>query len=305
MAGSLMHQNVIRIAELVKSNFLDLSNRGGQFSVFLCGGSGVEDEKLRKAVGKRISRTQSKYEYTVYYPEDMFIDLILGHKRQDLLTLENLLARSVDAVTILVQSPGTFAELGAFSNIDGLKNKLVVVIDPKYEKARSFVNLGPVRLLKDEKKSRVIYTPLSLGNIDNLSRLIIEGVRAVAKNGRVARDLTNPIASYEFYLALICIFDPIPFESMTHIASVVSGQSVETVRTVAKIAVGGLLTERKVFQDYGTLSITPIGLDFLLHASATSKREKAVQLLLSDLRIKAINVCLRKNYRKIWGEVPS
>jgi len=54
----------------------------------------------------------------------MFIEFILGHQKQDLLTLENLLADSVNTVVILLQSPGTFTELGAFTNYEKLTEML-------------------------------------------------------------------------------------------------------------------------------------------------------------------------------------
>ena len=109
-----MNQRIVEIATNLKNFYLESFLKKDNVSIFLCGGSSPTDEKFRRELGTTISTTKSKYRYSVFFPEDMFVELILGHQGVDLLTLENLLAESVSAVTILVQSPGTIAELGAF-----------------------------------------------------------------------------------------------------------------------------------------------------------------------------------------------
>ena len=59
--------------------------------------------------------------------------------------MEAQLAELADAVIVIVESPGTFAELGAFSNSEDLRKKLLPIIDVQYEGAQSFINTGPVR----------------------------------------------------------------------------------------------------------------------------------------------------------------
>lgn len=167
---------MLKIAEQLKTSYLDSFLKSDDVSIFLCGGSSPSEEAFRRKLGNRISATKSKYRYSVFYPEDLFVELILGHQRQDLLTLENLLAKSVSAVVILPQSPGTFAELGAFANHPQLKNKLVVVMDSRYERSQSFITTGPVRYLRKETMSRVIYERLSALNFQdsNLSLQVFQ-----------------------------------------------------------------------------------------------------------------------------------
>jgi hypothetical protein len=53
-------------------------------------------------------------------------------------------------VIIIVESAGTFAELGAFSHVDPLRKKLLLIIDQQYRKDNSFINTGPVRWVDAE-----------------------------------------------------------------------------------------------------------------------------------------------------------
>ena len=54
------------------------------------------------------------------------------------LAMEEKLAELADALIIIVESPGTFAELGAFSISPPLRKKLIPILDAQYEDAASF-----------------------------------------------------------------------------------------------------------------------------------------------------------------------
>jgi hypothetical protein len=74
------------------------------------------------------------------------------------LQMEGLLADLADAVIIIVESPGTFAELGAFSNSEPLRRKLLPVLDIRYRDANSFINSGPVHWVNSDSLFRPTVT---------------------------------------------------------------------------------------------------------------------------------------------------
>ncbi len=205
----VVKSKVLPIAQILQKYFLVDPLKSKDFSIFLCGGSTLSQEKFRRTVGNDISITRSQYRYKVYYPEDMFVELMLGHDKKDLLSLENMLAESSHSVTILVNSPGTFTELGAFANHPKLKNKLILLVDNKYKKSKSFISLGPIRYLQKKTASKVVYLPLNQDNIRNITKAITVVCRDIAKKNPPNASLSNPILSYEFYLSLIYIFDKI------------------------------------------------------------------------------------------------
>lgn len=299
-----MNQKVLEIARNLKLVFLDPERSSQDISLFLCGGSSPDQEKLRKEVGTQISNLASKYNYPVYYPEDLFVEQILGHGRQDLLSLENLLATSVHCVVILLQSPGTFAELGAFTNYAGLIDKLIVVIDPKYKLKPSFISMGPVRYLKSKTRSIVLYSKLETSNAGVIARQIAEVARRIAKYSTPVVSLSNPLSSYEFHLSLAYVFDPIPIRSLyATVASLAADEDKDTAATAAQIVVGTLISERKVSSMSGELSITPKGAQSLISSNRTKRQAHLNLSFLSRQRLEALNLTLRKDYRSrsIWG----
>ncbi len=301
MGAKILESKVIEIVREIEAHFLSSSRYANEISIFLCGGKDKQDEHLRKKIQKRMEAIISKYRYRVYFPEDMFVELILGHQRYDLLSLENLLADSVNSVVILLQSPGTFTELGAFANHDRLKDKLIVVTDPKYQNVKSFINLGPIRHLRRDSKSKVLFCEMSIRNLDNLVTKITDATREIAKSSSPAIDLTNPIATCEFYLALIYVFDPLPITMVLQIAENLQGsKNVNVVKTVAQTVINILFNEHKITCSSGVLSVAPNGINALIYTNRTKKNINKILTILTELRVKALNLTLRKKFYKKW-----
>lgn len=63
----------------------------------------------------------------------------------DLLLFESDLGYLTSAVLLFLEAPGSIAELGAFSQIDSLSERLIIVVADKYHPAKSFISLGPIR----------------------------------------------------------------------------------------------------------------------------------------------------------------
>jgi hypothetical protein len=232
----------------------------------------------------------------------MFVELLLGHQKQDLLTLENLLAKSVSAVTILLQSPGTIAELGAFSNHDLLKDKLVVVVDPKHMKAQSFINTGPIRHLRKETSSQVLFLRMDDATLDPLVEGVAEASRAIASAHPPSRDLTNPIMCYELYLALLYVLDPVPRNAFALVAGELEPNAGELARISAETVVNGMINKGDALLVSQNVVISKKGVETLYAGAPTARRLASLKKFLSGLRISALNGQLRKRYKSFWGE---
>lgn len=302
-AGRLMNPRVLKIASQLREQFLG-PTATSDISIFLCGGgaAGGTEHTLRRKLGAALAALKSKYRYSIFYPEDMFVELVLGHQKQDLLTLENLLARSVSAVTILLHSPGTFTELGAFSNHELLKEKLVVVVDPKHMKSQSFINTGPIRHLIKGTSSRVLYLKMDESNLDALVKGVAEASRAVASVHPPSRDLTNPIVCYELYLALLYVLDPVPRKAFALVAGALQPDSDELARISAETVVNGMINNGDALLVSQNVVISKKGVEMLYAGAGSARRLSSLKGFLSDLRISALNGQLRKRYKRFWGE---
>lgn len=61
-------------------------------------------------------------------------------------------------VLLFSESPGAFAELGAFCSDDDLCERLLVVLAEEHYVARSYISLGPIQLIKKKHSEKSIYT---------------------------------------------------------------------------------------------------------------------------------------------------
>lgn len=127
-----------------------------QYDVFLCGGASWKDHKsyrdqIRDALNKDLPERMN-----ILYPEDLFMDM-LNRKDYDLLTMEKVLAQNCDMIIIVPESPGSFAELGAFANNEETAKKVLILQQRKYKRQRSFITQGPVSYMSSKYKNSVIY----------------------------------------------------------------------------------------------------------------------------------------------------
>ncbi len=128
--------------------------------VFLCGAAYSNDEEYRKTnrgIIEKYLKTKSDDVFIVLSEklwEDSFDSNI------DLLTFEEFLAEISDSIILFVESPGSFCELGAFAYADKLfADKLIIVIDEKYENDKSFIITGPAAKAKKDG-AKIIYAPI-------------------------------------------------------------------------------------------------------------------------------------------------
>lgn len=219
---SRMIDKLVELAKPLYDSHAMLRTFRETYTVFLCGGAQPEQQlvrnRIRDALEAKRSRYKHKYVYKAYYPEDMFIEVSMGHLNRDMLTLENLLARSVHSVAILLQSPGTFTELGAFANHSELCNKLIVITDERYRRHRSFINAGPITHLEKNTQSAVLYKDLASPNPRDIATAIAEHTRRISAYTTTTKGLLNPTIAHGFYLVLIHQFDPIPRELLLTLA---------------------------------------------------------------------------------------
>lgn len=123
--------------------------------VFLCGGA---DSHSRDRLASYIRKTFP--DLLVFYADDVW-SAIGAAPGRNALEMEAQLAELADVVVIVVESPGTFAELGAFSLSDPLRKKLMPIVDRRYEFAHSFINTGPLRWIEKESDfAPTIWVPL-------------------------------------------------------------------------------------------------------------------------------------------------
>jgi len=151
MIKQLQDSELKIVAEIIRDHIF-VPSFSWKTTVFLCGAD-VNNQSTGRYKMARLFERYPRYE--ILYPEDLFDDLLAGQGQHSLLVLENILADSVDSIVLFPESPGSFAELGAFANSSLLANKLICVGQKKYAKNKSFINYGPARLIKASDTGKV------------------------------------------------------------------------------------------------------------------------------------------------------
>ncbi|WP_162889564.1 retron St85 family effector protein [Pseudomonas parafulva] len=80
---------------------------------------------------------------------------------KNLMDFETDLSSICSLVAIAVESAGSIAELGAFSQLPDLSKKLIVFVPEEYSEVSSFINLGILRYIKESHRSGVKVYPWS------------------------------------------------------------------------------------------------------------------------------------------------
>lgn len=163
--------------------------------LFLCGAAVSEPrDSLRKYLLRRVSGIN------VFYAERVW-EQIASSGGRSALEMESDLAMLADMLVIIVESPGTFAELGAFSLSKELRKKILPIVDRKYRHENSFISTGPLRWIDTDSTFR----PTVYVSLDR----ILEGVEEI--ENRIALipraqgvKITNLASSTKHLLFFLC-----------------------------------------------------------------------------------------------------
>lgn len=264
-------------------------------TVFLVGAGPSTPSSLRDQIRDELAGRPRIPGFDVYYPEELFEELLRGAEpRADLLELENLLAENVHAVVIVLESEGPIAELGAFANHEKLRDRLVVIVNKRYRKARSFIMLGPIKYLRQKTRSRIVYyEPMDI-DLDKLGKNIRAGVRKVSAGVTVETSVRNPVLAQHYLRAAIDVLHPIQRTTLQSlIQSVAPINATETNRIV--IAALSILTrEKEVALGNDGYTLTKAGRDRLGRMLKLEEHGRQISTSLDRTRINVMTWKLRR-----------
>lgn len=287
MKKSFSDKDLKSIADVIKTNiFVPLTEK--KTTIFLCGADITDADTGRSKMAKVLER-HSKYE--LLYPEDIFDDLLAGPGQHSLLHLENVLADCVDAIILFPESPGSFAEIGAFSNNEKLAKKLIVISNKKYRGKKSFINYGPYRLIKASNTGKVFQVnykdldDLTLGK--KLYRTVNERVTKIKKTHPVKKDVANILEAEHFILPCIYLIDNTNFYILTRLIGFATGSDSKFCEIATKSALGRLASKRLISRTLDGYNVTPEG--------ATYVRDTFSNRKLDAIRLEVLNAENRRN----------
>lgn len=130
--------------------------------VFLCGGvldrtNAKPPETAREAFLRQLPNRQLFHDYNIILAEEInafYPDSPYSHT--NLIDLEKDIAEISDSVVLFSEGIGSLAELGAFTQIAEIAQRMIVIIQETHHNAKSFVRDGPIRKLEQLRKDSVL-----------------------------------------------------------------------------------------------------------------------------------------------------
>ncbi|KAF0145956.1 MAG: hypothetical protein FD156_634 [Nitrospirae bacterium] len=212
--------------------------------------------------------------------------------------LEGLLAESVDAIVLIPESPGSFAELGAFANDEKLRAKIICIIDKKFKKDKSFINQGPVKLIKKANKDNLLY--LDLNDLDGEIEKLSASLSKIKKTSTKKGDTINLLQLENFLLPTIFLLEPIDRSLLQEVVSfAIADVNASIQSTITALTI--LSKKRKISLTPEGYKLTPLGMDDFVNLRKAKRRVKNFQetRILDDLRLEIMNFKYRNKRLKL------
>lgn len=129
--------------------------------VFICGGirnpvNAPRPGSMRDALLLRITQTDRELNERIREAEE-FQDWLEHSNVDNLIDFEIVLADMASSVVLIVEGPGAYAELGSFSIIESISRKLITIFNMNTVIDKSFINLGVIKYLEDNKRTILRY----------------------------------------------------------------------------------------------------------------------------------------------------
>lgn len=291
----LKDRELKEISKVVKDKIF-VPNHQRKITVFLCGAD-IKNKNTYRSKMADLFKDKSKYQFL--YPEDLFEDLLAGQGQYSLLELENILADSVDAIVLFPESPGSFAELGAFSNNEKLARKMVVLINNKYKSDKSFINYGPVRLVRKSKVGKVLNFndndfDTALGS-EALYKKIHKCIGVIRNKSPVDKGVTNILEVDNFILPCIYLIDEVDNVKLYKLVGYATSHGKGLCEIATKSSLGNLVRDRLITRTPFGYKVTPLGESYV--------DSKFSGVSLDDARVELLNAQNRRNARVRYDRV--
>ena len=123
--------------------------------VFVCGpGYSSGDIVIRDLARKALRQVPN---VSAIYGEEIEKQFRYRKLGTDLQTLEARFAHDVDFTLLILESAGSIAELGTFTQLPGIRERIIVLVANRFYREESYIARGPLSLLTNLNPNCVIY----------------------------------------------------------------------------------------------------------------------------------------------------
>jgi hypothetical protein len=193
-----MEQSLAEIARALNIGKSSVQNQIRR--IFLCGGprpeAGKPPASLRGHLIALLENRDRSLPHHIVLAEDAvnWFHSLSSSRFSNLVDLEVQIAALSTLILLIVESPGSMTELGAFSFVDSLRRKLHAVLEGSYQEDRSFIMDGPIAKIRSECEaepdSSRFYTCDWLSRVNGSPVIDVERAKIAAR--RLVDDILQP-----------------------------------------------------------------------------------------------------------------
>lgn len=217
--------------------------------IFVCGKDIYDDKGKQKSQEILVSEMNKRYFLINKLEESNFKvkgstylknycivseNLYDHNELKDLLTFEGILGEISEKIIVILESEGTYCELGAFSYSDELMKKIIVINNEDYREKRSFIRLGPLKKIELIDESSIIYSPYKYNEFIKHFRVLnmcneISELTVSYKPNKNESQVELKSLIYEI-MNIIEIFQPIQNEEILDLYKMFTGFRAFTIK---------------------------------------------------------------------------
>jgi hypothetical protein len=177
--------------------------------VLLCGGpvkiKDRPDDPTPPTTSLRQAVTYANTSYEIFRPEEIESWQSDGVFK-NLMSFEADLASICSLVVIILESAGSLAELGAFSQLPDLSKKIIAIRSNTFNDATSFINFGILRHLTESDSSSVKSYPWDIENPTSITAEVINDVISDIQDGldQLTKSSKLKLTNGSHVVVLIC-----------------------------------------------------------------------------------------------------
>lgn len=198
--------------------------------VFVCGAK--PSQSLSNGRYRFIQYAEKHFQHSRFFIAEQFFEVFRNRTGSDLLSIEDQLANYSDCIIVILESVGTFTEIGAFAIKDNLAKIILAINDIKFKSSRSFVSLGPIA--KIDRHSH--FKPTIYADLNSILTAAAEvnlRLSKIEKKNRRRFQINNyynfnglkPKIRMYFLLDLITLFQPLSHHELIDILIFLFGQN--------------------------------------------------------------------------------
>ncbi|MBK7094590.1 MAG: hypothetical protein IPH57_05945 [Saprospiraceae bacterium] len=188
-------------------------------NIFLCGADTGRSDSIRDLLNVEF---QKNARFNTVYPEFIFATL-LNNKENNLLELEDELAKYVDVIVIPLEGLGALAEIGAFTVNKSLLPKIIAINDITFKNKKSFINLGPLDLIKKHNPKNLVF--FHKGRESEIINEVVERISYKRYDKKPQYGMESIFNLSRFLYYIISIYQPISKKDIINLLNVLSEQN--------------------------------------------------------------------------------